>query len=379
MNKLKYIFIIIFCSCINYLNAQTSYDLLIKDVNVVDVKNGKILQNQNVGIVGERIKIISKSTEKIKAKEILNGKDKFLIPSLWDIHTHNWWQIHFSDLYVSYGVLGVRNMYTPMAFIKPLKDSIDNNLINGPKYIAAGRVLEGSNPEYPDCIVLDAVEKISPALDTLQMEGSDFVKVYNKIPKEVYFELMKEAKKRGLRVEGHLPMDVSAIDASNEGQRSFEHLLGIPELCTKDTLFKDKHKHKLNWFATVMKEDDYGTMTIDEKTAMENFSVLKRNNTYVCPTLVTWHNFLNPDLPYENNKVLQNLTEEITGFWKNMIDGFRKKDNDYKQMALKKYENLKKVTYLLYKSGVQILTGSDAMNPYCIPGYSLHTELEILK
>ena len=49
------------------------------------------------------------------------------------------------------------------------------------------------------------------------------------------------------------------------------------------------------------------------------------------------------------------------------------------EMALKKYENLKRVTKLLYQSGVPMMTGTDAINPYSYPGYSLHREFELLK
>lgn len=302
----------------NALYAQVSYDLLIKNVNIIDVRKGQTLNNQNVYINSDRIIKITNSTQVEQlSQNSIDGTGKYLIPGLWDMHTHNWWNIHFSNFYLTNGVLGVRNMYTPMSMIKPLKDSIDNNLLLGPKYLAAGRVIEGANPEFPDWLVVDSIYKIKTALDTLQMEGSDFVKIYNKVPREVYFDLLKEAHKRGLEVEGHLPMSVSAIEASNAGQKSFEHLLGIPDLCTKDTLFKNKYKY--NWFAAVMKENDYGTIQIDEKLALNNFKELKKNNTFVCPTLVVWYNYFHPDTLFENNSLLNKMPKDVSDFWQGEI------------------------------------------------------------
>jgi imidazolonepropionase-like amidohydrolase len=188
---------------------------------------------------------------------------------------------------------------------------------------------------------------------------------------------MKESAKRGLSVQGHLPMSVNAIDASNAGQKSFEHLLGIPDLCTTDSLFKNKYKY--NWFAAVMREDDYGTIKIDESLAKKNFSVLKKNNTYICPTLVIWNNLFHPDLPFEINPLINEFPKDMTAYWMGEIDRYRKRDATYKQMALRKMETLKKVTLLLYQSGVPLLAGTDAMNPYSYPGYSLHDELALLK
>lgn len=379
MNKLIYTLLIALSVLFaNHLNAQIQYDLLIKNVNLIDVQKGKTIKGQDVFINGDKIVEIGKSGKSgNKAKEIVDGSGRFLMPGLWDMHTHNWWSIHFSEYYVSHGILGVRNMYTPMSMIKPVKDSINNNLLFGPKYFAAGRVVEGPDPEFPDWLVVDSVHKIKPALDTLQFEGSDFVKVYNKVPREVYFELVKQAKQRGLEVEGHIPMAVSAIEASNIGQKSFEHLLGLPELCTKDTLFKNKYKY--NWFAAVMNENDYGTLSFDEKLALKNFSILKENNNYVCPTLVVWYSYFHPDTLFEKNPFLSKMPKDIVDFWAEEIGKFRKKDQGYKQMAIKKYETLKRVTYLLYKAGVPIIAGTDAMNPYCYPGISLHKELLLLR
>ncbi len=359
------------------MHAQVTYDLLIKNVNVIDVKKGKTISKQHVYINGDRIvKISGAGKTAAPAKQVVDATGKYLIPGMWDMHTHNWWNIHFSDDYVANGVLGVRNMYTPMAMIKPVKDSIESNKLAGPKYIAAGRVIEGAEPEFPDWLVVDSVHKIKPALDTLQMEGSDFVKIYNKVPRDVYFELVKEAHKRGLEVEGHLPMAVSAIEASRAGQKSVEHLLGLPDLCTRDSLFKNKYRY--NWFAAVMKENDYGTMQIDQPLALKNFKELKKNNTYVCPTLVVWYNYFHPDTLFENNALVNKYPKDVAAFWQGEIEKYRKKDTAYKNMALKKYETFKNVTGLLYKAGVPLIAGTDVINPYCYPGYSLHRELELL-
>jgi hypothetical protein len=171
-------------------------------------------------------------------------------------------------------------------------------------------------------------------------------------------------------------MSISAIEGSKAGQKSFEHLLGLPDLCTYDTIFKNKHN--FNWFAAVMKENDYGTLQIDEKLALKNLKTLKKNNTYVCPTLVVWYNYFHPDTLFENNPLINKMPKEVTEFWQKEIEKYRKKDFSYKNMALSKYNTIKKVTNLIYKAGVPMITGTDVINPYCYPGFSLHDEFELL-
>lgn len=374
MNRLLLLFLLILQP---HLFQAQSYDIVIRDVNVVDVRRGRILENQTVCIQGDKIVRIEKSGTIHSSRQSMEGNGKFLIPGLWDMHTHNWWNIHFSELYVRNGVTGVRNMYTPMHLIGPLKDSIQNKQVIGPKYYAAGRVLEGKKPDFPDWIVVDSKEKVGPALDTLQMEGSDFVKVYNKIPRDVYFELMRQAKSRNMRVEGHLPMQVTAREASDAGQRSFEHLLGIPDMCTKEQLFANKHE--FNWFAALMREDDYGRLMIDPKVTKRAFKTLRKNKTYVCPTLTVLYNYLHPDTRFEDDPNLSRIPAEVAQYWSGAIASFRAKDSTYKEMALRKYQTFKKVTLLLYESGVPMIAGTDAINPFCYPGFSLHRELELLQ
>ncbi len=260
-----------------------SGDALIVHVNVIDTFHGTVLPDQSVLIKGDRILAIGQRAEDYTAPLVIDGRDKFLIPGLWDMHTHNFWDKHFSSYYIGNGILGVRNMYTPMDLITPLNDSITAGLLPGPHYVAAGRVVEGPNPSFPDWLVLDSKEDIGPILDTLQQEGSDFIKVYNKIPRDLYFVLAKEAAKRNLTIQGHVPMEVTALEASDAGQKSFEHLLGIPDLCTRDSLFTEDFGN--DWFKAVMLTDDLATLAIDSAYAAGNFSVLKKNNTHVVPTL----------------------------------------------------------------------------------------------
>lgn len=371
-------FVLLFFSLILLSNTRrTTGDILITNVHIIDTFRGKVIKNQNVLIRGERIVAIGNKKQKFDAKQVVDGTNKYLIPGLWDMHTHNFWDKHYSNYYVANGILGVRNMYTPMHLINPLSDSITSGLIPGPYYVAAGRVVEGKNPEFPDWLVLDHEDDIIPILDTLQHEGSNFVKVYNKIPRNLYFKLAAEARKRNMSIQGHVPMEVTAIEASNAGQKSIEHLIGIPGLCTRDTLFRGDYKN--NWFAAIMKSDDLATMKIDTDYARQNFAILKKNKTYVVPTLSVWHNYLYPDERFEDDGISQKFSEDVRVFWFGAIDHYRHKDSLYKATSRLKYQTCKKITTLLYQSGVNLLTGTDAINPCVYPGFALHKELYLLK
>lgn len=98
-------------------------DLAIRGVTVVDVADGSLAVDQTVLIAGNRIIAVGGSDElrTSEAAEVLDAAGQFLVPGLWDMHTHLFrnstdpevdrsaWAF---PLYVANGVTGVRDMWT---------------------------------------------------------------------------------------------------------------------------------------------------------------------------------------------------------------------------------------------------------------------------
>ena len=68
-----------------------SQNVVIKSVNVIDINTGSILPNRNVYIEGNKIKSIDGPPISTSASDVLiiDGTDQYLIPGLWDMHTHS--------------------------------------------------------------------------------------------------------------------------------------------------------------------------------------------------------------------------------------------------------------------------------------------------
>jgi hypothetical protein len=66
-------------------------------------------------------------------------------------------------------------------------------------------------------------------VDDLKQRGADFIKLQSLIPRDAVFAIADEARKQGIPFEGHVPDSVRASEASNAGQKSLEHLIGIFE------------------------------------------------------------------------------------------------------------------------------------------------------
>ena len=67
--------------------AQQAPAVSITGINVVDVASRRVLANRTVTIKGDAIVSVAAGAQP-RGSRIVNGSGKFLIPGLWDMHTH---------------------------------------------------------------------------------------------------------------------------------------------------------------------------------------------------------------------------------------------------------------------------------------------------
>src|SRR5262249_11290259 len=66
----------------------------------------------------------------------------------------------------------------------------------------------------------------------LKDRGNGCVKVFSRLPRAAYLAAADEARLLGLPVVGHVPMEVTAAEASDAGQRTIEHLDQVAVGCS---------------------------------------------------------------------------------------------------------------------------------------------------
>jgi Amidohydrolase family/Tetratricopeptide repeat len=120
--------------------------------------------------------------------------------------------------------------------------------------------------------------------------------------------------------------------------------------------------------------------TYSQQKAESLFSELKKNHTWQCPTLTVERSvaFLN-DPSFTNDPRLKYMSRQIRSSWDPKAD-FRFKTRTTEDWALEKRAFRKEVEVVgaMQHAGVDILAGTDTLNPYCFPGFSLHDELNLL-
>src|SRR5262249_21329931 len=122
--------------------------LAITHVTIIDVATGSAEADTTVLIRGERITAVGPSAvvAVLAGATVLDGRGKYLIPGLWDMHAH---LIHqaFDGLLLRHGVTGVRHMFgvNPLFDPRTPRPNVDSPR---PRLVAAHQILDGPDTAF---------------------------------------------------------------------------------------------------------------------------------------------------------------------------------------------------------------------------------------
>lgn len=307
----------------------------------------------------------------------IDARGKYAIPGLWDAH------VHFMNtgrtalpLYIAHGVTSVREMGGYLDSTRVWLDGIRSGSLVGPRILTPGPILE--NPAYLQRVVERSVrdprigQRVLPyrigvsdsasarrAIDSLMMRRVDFVKIRTSGSPAAFYAILREARRRGLRVAGHQPNAVSLRSALDSGQTDLQHGI-LPPLSTlseavRDSIYR-KFVEKKAWYTptltvsrTVMLSGDSAARAIFSPEAIR----LDERRAYASPWLLEWWR-MQVD---ERIRDGPGMTAEA------MEAAYRSSANDVRRM---------------HELGVEILAGSDAGSVLVYPGFALHEELRLL-
>jgi imidazolonepropionase-like amidohydrolase len=209
--------------------AAQSHPIAFTNVTLIDGTGATPQRGISVVIDGDRIATIGRTGEvrlPVGATAV-DGRAKFLIPGLWDMHVHLGAYdegVKVLPRLVGYGITGVRDMASPVDDILRLGRESASGMVLGPQIVAAGPILQRPLPfRLPPLVrtVTDAEAKHVVA--ELHTKGVGFIKVGDTLTRNAYLAIAEESKRLGLPFAGHLPVSVSAREATQAGQRSIEH------------------------------------------------------------------------------------------------------------------------------------------------------------
>ncbi len=207
------------------VSAQPEDAIAITNVTLVDVVSGALQTATTVVTKAGEIADVGRAISVPRGAVRVDGTGKFLIPGLWDMHSHNQASGAESlELYLANGVVGTRDMGSDLEFILPLRDRIRRGELRGPEIVAAGPMLDNAPADWPFRRRVTNAQEAREAVRDLKKRGVDFIKVHNNTPRDVFFAIADEAPKLGLPFAGHVPLAVTIDEGAASGIKSIEHL-----------------------------------------------------------------------------------------------------------------------------------------------------------
>jgi len=373
--------------------ARLAQTLIFEHATVIDATGAPPKKNFSVVVRDGRIASVSRRAAKVRAAVVIDARGKYLIPALWDMHVHITAPDIVFPLLVANGITGVREMYSGIALATVRQWKL---LPDAPRLYAAGFIdgpLMGGS--LPDAFAVSNAEQARVAVRTLQARGADFLKVYNSVPRDAFLALAEEARAAGIPFAGHVPEEVSPVEASTAGMRSEEHLNNILlGASTRETELRAERvatmydrqitgEQRLRLLAWPML--DGLVDTYDEKKAAAMFREFVKNGTWQTPTLSILSGFVHEmDDEFVNDSRWRFLPKAWTVNWDPRVIFYLRDLSQGDYEVLHQRMRLLLTRYLtlvgdMQRAGVELLAGTD-INPTnpVLPGWGLHQELALL-
>ncbi len=387
----NFLFGIFFCLILSGSFAQKiQADVLIEHVNVIDVKTGKVLPDQFVAVRGDTILgVIGKNkSAQFQARQKVDAKGKFAIPGLWDMHMHFGGgealigeNRNLLALMLAHGVTTVRDASADISnSVLQWREEIKQGKLVGPTIFTSGPKLEGYKSVWLGDIEISTAPEIPKALDSLDGLKVDFVKITdNTMKPELFLEAVRQARKRGYKVSGHIPSVLTMEDVMTAGMSSIEHMSYIQRAATKNekeiATLSASGKLKGREFSNRILAD------FDEPSAMKTYRKMAANNVFVTPTLSLPNLLAHIDEDdHRADPYLQYIGKGLQKTYVGRVERAMKDDKDAIAFRKLLFARSSSLLPLLQRAGVKIMAGTDAgyLNSYVYPGIGLHKELQLM-
>ncbi|WP_088342345.1 amidohydrolase family protein [Robiginitalea sediminis] len=347
---------------------QAGGDLLIRNVHLVDVENGRILEGQQVVIDSGRISRIEPlAADTSGYGNIIDGGGGYLMPGLTEMHAHipsppadPQWIQDALFLYMAGGVTTIRGMLGHPAHLE-LREAAESGAANSPRIITSSPSLNGNTVPTP--------EAARTLVSQYAAEGYDFLKIHPGIPRVAFDTLVATAREAGIPFAGHVPVAVGIRHALESGYATIDHVDGyleglVPE---SDGVAPDQN----GFFG-------FNFTDLADTTNLAGLVALTREKqVWVVPTQSLFERWF---APTDADSLL--AQPEMRYMPQAIKDGWASTKAQYMEspqwdpQKWERFDRLRlQLIYRLYRDGYGLLLGSDAPQVFNVPGFSLHHEI----
>lgn len=373
------------------VGATASNALAITNVTVIDAVDGR-RSDQTVVINGDAIVAVQPAGDTVNAAEVIDGSGQFLIPGLWDFHVHLTYEDGLVEampgLFASYGITSVRDTGGLLDAVLPVVETMRADP-TAPRVFYAGPLLDGGfvvydgdgRPEIGTAVTTP--EEARRMVQSLRDQGASFIKIYEMVSPEVFVALVDAAEELGMPIDSHVPLSMRASIAGAQVD-AVEHLRNIEMDCAANAAeLLDIRRQRLENPDGLSGAELRSSLHSEQRLpAVANYhegqcdrTIAALSDTLMVPTLRL--NSFNLTPAWERagwEDALSRLPQGMAIQWRTQAEERRTQppgDTTFAEWSLF-------LTERMHNAGVPIGAGTDTPINLSVPGFSLHSELEML-
>lgn len=365
--------------------TQGASAVAIVGVTVIDPATRRVDEDHTVVIREGEITDVGRSDGSAPDDaEVVDGRGRYLIPGLWDFHFHDT-EDHL-ELLLASGVTGVREM-GPAPSAPNTRAEIAAGRRAGPRLVI-GYPVDGETSVIDWVSDVRDEETVRAAFSDARESGTDLVKVFSFIGRDVYFAIADESRRTGIPFGGHVPYAVTAAEAAEAGQSTIEHLTGVlhggssreGELLGEFASIRRGASSLSDWMSIWMYKQSRRLLdSQDADRRARLFELFAEHGTRQVPTLVILRDFAHfDDLPHRDDprraRVFPSYFEFFDGFVADLEKSVSAAD---RAASRERYRADLDLVREMHEAGAPIVAGTDGA-PSLPPGAALHDELREL-
>ncbi|HVS66143.1 MAG TPA: amidohydrolase family protein [Thermoanaerobaculia bacterium] len=379
--------------------ARGGPPLLLRDAVVIDGRGGAAAPANSVIVAEGVIAAIGPAREleaRYPSAEARDLHGRFLVPGFVDAHAH----VTLGPVEVSveggepavrvlgdpqvaprslrtllaHGVTSARDPGGATAETVRVRDAVASGELLGPRLVVAGAVIDRTPFEGLTTRV-ESAEEVRAEVRRQAAAGVDLIKLYAWLEPELIRAGVEEARAHALPAVAHL-MHTTWTEGAELGLHSVLHIVpGSPELLPEAERAAYREEMKTTaFFATWFERAD-----LDGSEMRAAIAALARNRTFLDPTLVAFEPAFFGDRPEQTTARLglELATPSLAASWPGFRFDLGWNPQTYRR-AQDAWPKVLELTRRLHRAGVRLTAGTDANNPWTVPGPSFHRELELL-
>jgi cytosine/adenosine deaminase-related metal-dependent hydrolase len=332
----------------------TTKPIAIIGVDVIPMDRERVLRAQSVIVERGVITRIgpAQSIRPPAGATIVDGKDKFLIPGLADMHVHLAGPVELQrallQLFVSNGVTTVLNMRGAPEHLA-LRREVASSRTIGPTVYTVG--------PYVNEPFFRTADEVEEAVREQKRLGYDFIKMHGDLSRDAYARLNAVAREVGIRVIGHAPRNLGIEALFEERQYALAHA---------EEFIYDRNNSSRDYLNVVPRIPSLTrSMVRTETWLMPNLTAFKIIGLQV--------QNLAPILARPEMRFLPSAYRTGWGPATNPYTNRFPREQGPGIMA--RFEVLQQLAKGFQSGGVRMVVGTDALNTGVVPGFSVHDEL----